>query len=164
MSFKLNPFTGAFDIDNNDPYPYYNIVAGRTIIVKANKEYLVSNKLTVSGIIKIAGKVSVKSHHSIDNKGPAVTGITVVTSSDSPYSILDSDLVLELNADAGDIIVLLPSVTALINRRLEFSRIDANTDTVTLTPLGSDTILGETDQTLNQWDLAILRAGSTSWL
>jgi len=88
-----------------------------------------------------------------------------VTVGSSTYSVLDDDVMIELNAASNNIDVTLPTGVGYNDRMLLFKRTDATANTVTITRGGTDTIEGNTSITLNyQYAGLILFKKGTVWL
>lgn len=146
-------FGGYIHLDVEDPTPGPTSMGSRWDIATTPQN-------EISSVIAL----SIHQDQLVEFKAGVAGHGKVITNTDSPYTVLPTDNILEIDAVDGNVLVNLPPLADKAYRRLEFCRIDNSANTVTLDGNGSETILGETDQTLRQWDLAILRAGSTSWI
>lgn len=93
----------------------------------------------------------------------SVVGITEIDSTDSPYTVTDSDTMIIADAASGAITVNLPSIVGELGRTLIVKKID-NVNIVTVDADGSETIDGAATQVIStQYDAVGLTAYSVEW-
>lgn len=75
--------------------------------------------------------------------------ITTITAADSPYSIVETDYGIFIDATAGAVeVILVVDNVNKPNRALILKKIDSTSNTITITPEGTDTIFGGVSTTL----------------
>lgn len=70
--------------------------------------------------------------------------------------------VVIVDATSGNVTITLPAVSGIEGRFYHIKRTDSSVYTVTIQPDGSETIDGETSQTISQYDNIQITAG-TEW-
>ena len=110
--------------------------------------------LSISGSLTMTG--------SIQNDG-----IVTVSNSESPYTILDTDYTVLVNANGGNVTINLPTASGNKGRQIFFKvTTDPGSNVITIQRQGSDTIDGgsETTQLNTQYDaLSCISDGTTRW-
>jgi hypothetical protein len=93
---------------------------------------------------------------------------TTVLTKTSNYTVTSSDRnsLIEVNATTGSLEITLPSAATLENGFVvSIKKIDSTTNTVTIDPVGSETIDGQTTVVLaNQYDTINLVSNGVNWL
>lgn len=93
------------------------------------------------------------------------SGIRLISSADSPYSVINADLYVSANAASGAITVNLPTAASNECRVIHIKKIDTSANVVTVAAGGSDDIEGVASLTLpTQFEsVALYSNGSTRW-
>ena len=89
-------------------------------------------------------------------------GVTVTTKTED-FTVGANDSVIVVDASSGTVTITLPTAVGIGGRMYTVKCID-DTNTVTVTGDGSETIDGETAQTLNQWDSMRIVSDGENWL
>ncbi|MCZ6654810.1 MAG: hypothetical protein O7D91_17510 [Planctomycetota bacterium] len=90
-------------------------------------------------------------------------GITEIDSTDSPYTVTDSDTMIIADAASGAITINLPSIVGELGRTIIVKKID-NVNNVTVVAFVPDGIDGEPDQVITtQYDAIGLTVYSAEW-
>lgn len=82
------------------------------------------------------------------------------------YTVTPSDDTIVCNAASAGFTITLVAASTCTNKVYRFKKSDTSRNIVTITPNGSDTIDGQTNQTLNQQGdiLTLVSDGTTWWL
>ena len=85
---------------------------------------------------------------------------TAITYSDSPYTIVDKDIFITVDATSGNTSLVLPDPATNSGRMIAIKRIDSSSNTVTLT----GTVDGSSNPTIDsQYESLIILAVSSAW-
>lgn len=88
------------------------------------------------------------------------TGRTVTVSG----SVLTTDSAIEVDATLGNIILTLYTAVGNEGKILTIIKTDASSNTVTITPLGLETINGQPSITIvSRYDTPMIRSNNTNW-
>lgn len=88
--------------------------------------------------------------------------LTEIDNGDSPYTIVDSDVVITCDTSAGNVTVNLPAIASSLKRVLFIKNTDVGV--VTVDANGAETIDGQLTATLNvQYEAIMLIGTSTEW-
>lgn len=87
----------------------------------------------------------------------------VITTKTNNYTITSDDMVVLCNATSADITITLPNSSSASGYIFYIKRIDSSPNTVTVDGNGSQTIDGQTTQTLNQYDSIQIVSDGTNW-
>jgi hypothetical protein len=151
----------------------------KNLIIRDGRTVRVCDDLTVSANLTIAGKLICNSITTTGIGSVTTTGTGSLTTkpcdtspvlieiddTDSPYTATTHAIDIDIVADttSGDITINLPPVANNLNRRYSVTNVGAGT--VTLSPDGSDTIIGETSQNIDfKYDSVSLLCTSQEWI
>lgn len=86
---------------------------------------------------------------------------------DSPVSLVDEDLMVFVDATAGNVVLNLPAITAIF-RTITIKRVDETANTVTVQPEAADLagtvrVDGETSQGVGPNSACDIRSNTTQW-
>ena len=87
----------------------------------------VGGSVTIGGSLNLTGGLTAKS--------------TLVSDTESPYTVLDTDLDIFCDTDSGDVTVLLPA--GIDERKLRILNVGSSGNLVYITPNGSEDLIGE---------------------
>lgn len=88
-----------------------------------------------------------------------------ITNADSPYTALETDFTLEVDASGGAVTVNLPALAGVTGRVYNVKKIDASANAVTIDGSGAETIDGTaTKATTTQYANYQIQAGTTEWV
>ncbi len=66
--------------------------------------------------------------------------VKILTSSDSPYTVLSTDRIVLADASSGNIVVKLPNTLGVTGLRISIKKVDSSSNTVSIDPFSSETI------------------------
>lgn len=74
------------------------------------------------------------------------TTVRTITSSDSPYTVVNDDEIIVCDCSGGSIIVNLQPVSTALRKKYTVIKIDSSANTATITPSGSELINLESER------------------
>lgn len=103
--------------------------------------------------------------YSVDNIEIADITQPVAAVSSTPYSAVDADRLILVNAAGGNISILLPTAVAQqrIGKVFTIKKTDSSGNTVTVTPNGAETIDGGNYMLVNQFQYVSLVGDGANW-
>jgi hypothetical protein len=89
----------------------------------------------------------------------------VITAALSPYSAVETDGLIKVDASGGPVTINLPAITIMAKLDTIVKKIDASANAVTIATLDGSTIDGASSITLTtQWQASRLLCDSLNWL
>lgn len=116
-------------------------------------------------VIKTSAGVEIFTQDDVTTTGTAILSVLTVTS-DYTVTVADGeDVMLLVSAALGNVVITLYTAVANAGRKIRAIKTDSSVNTVTLTPLGGQTINGAATQVLSrQYDAAAIFSNGTNWL